>query len=94
MKDQLGTIPFFPFDIPITSQQWHALELGAISRLIAERGIPKIIFFRQLSMKLNRERLENGKAVHAGQLNLFATLMSWPKNRNRACCLKPCNAAI
>jgi len=76
MKEQLGTAPYFPFDIPIASTQWHSLELGSIAKLVTERGIPRIIFYRQISMKLNNEKPVGEKPVHAAQLNLFATLQN------------------
>lgn len=76
MKEQLGTAPYFPFDIPIVSKQWHSLELGTIAKLVADRGIPRIIFYRQISMKLNNVKPAGEKPVHAAQLNLFATLQN------------------
>lgn len=44
--------------------------------MIAERGIPQIVFFRQLALKLNRQNPNAARPVHAGQLNLYATLQS------------------
>lgn len=76
MKEKTGTTPYFPFDIPIDSQLWHSFDLGATSKLIAQRNIPKIIFYRQLSMKLNNKQSESHKPVQAAQLNLFATLQN------------------
>ena len=68
---------YFPHNIQISSHHWHSLGLGALSRLIAERGIPEIVFFRQLSLKLNRSRPEDSPTVHSGQLNLYATLQKF-----------------
>ncbi len=76
MKEQLGTAPYFPFHIPIASTQWHSLELGSIAKLVTDRGIPRIIFYRQIAMKLNNEKLAGQNPVHAAQLNLFATLQN------------------
>src|SRR6185369_12397380 len=74
MTEQSGTARYFPRSIQISAHSWRSLDLGALSRLIAERGIPSIIFYRQLALKLNRRRHEEAPPVHAGQLNLFATL--------------------
>ncbi len=76
MKEQLGTAPYFPFDIPIASTQWHSLELGSIAKLVTDRRIPRIIFYRQIAMKLNSDKLAGERPVHAAQLNLFATLQN------------------
>ena len=64
----------FPYSIQISAKHWRSLDLGALSRQIAERAIPSIIFYRQLAFKLNRQRKTGVNPVHAGQLNLFATL--------------------
>ncbi|MBI2354588.1 MAG: alpha-amylase [Deltaproteobacteria bacterium] len=66
---------YFPQAIQISVHHWRSLDLGALSRLIAERGIPPVIFYRQLAMKLNRRRPPGLPPVHAGQLNLYATLL-------------------
>ena len=65
---------YFPYSIQISAKHWRSLDLGALSRQIAERAIPSIIFYRQLAFKLNRQRKTGVNPVHAGQLNLFATL--------------------
>ncbi|HQB39797.1 MAG TPA: alpha-amylase family glycosyl hydrolase [Deltaproteobacteria bacterium] len=75
MTSRRGTQPYFPHNIQISSPCWRELELGKISRMVSERGIPEIIFFRQLALKLNRNRAVDTAPVHAGQLNLYATLL-------------------
>lgn len=73
-KQSSAAAPYFPHVIQITASHWSSLELGPLSRLIAERGIPAIIFFRQLALKLNRQRKPTDPPVHAGHLNMYATL--------------------
>ncbi len=72
---QPGTDVYFPYDIQISSHYWRSLELGAISASIKERGLPRILFFRQLAFKLNSIRPQESGFVHAGELNLYATLL-------------------
>ncbi|HEX9078073.1 MAG TPA: alpha-amylase family glycosyl hydrolase, partial [Desulfuromonadaceae bacterium] len=74
MTEQSSPASYFPRSIQISAQSWRSLDLGELSRSIAERGIPAIIFYRQLALKLNRRRPPGHAPVHAGQLNLFATL--------------------
>ncbi len=74
MTEKSSTPPYFPHDIQITGQHWRSLDLGTLSRTITERGIPDIIFYRQLALKLNRQRTSGQPTVHAGQLNLYVTL--------------------
>ncbi len=77
MTEQSSTASYFPRSIQISAQSWRSLDLEAPARLIAQRGIPPIIFYRQLALKLNRSRPSGRTApVHAGQLNLFATLQT------------------
>lgn len=75
MTKQPGSkAPYFPHVIQISARHWQSLELGTLSRLISERRIPAIIFYRQLALKLNRQHPPGAQAVHAGHLNLYATL--------------------
>ena len=74
MTDPSGTDSYFPYDIQISSHHWRSLGLGALSSGIKERGIPNILFFRQLALKLNSTRLPGATVVHAGELNLYASL--------------------
>jgi glycosidase len=74
MTDPSGTDPYFPYDIQISSHYWRSLGLGPLSNGIKERGIPQIQFFRQLAFKLNSSRLPGSAFVHAGELNLYASL--------------------
>lgn len=67
--------PYFPHSIQISAHHWHSLALGELSRRIAERGIPEVMFFRQLALKLNRGKQPDGKAVQAGHLVLYAALL-------------------
>jgi glycosidase len=69
-----GTDSYFPYDIQISSHHWRSLGLGPLSKGIKEHGIPKIQFFRQLALKLNGTRSPGSAVVHAGELNLFASL--------------------
>ena len=75
MTEQSSPASYFPRSIQISARSWRSLDLGGLSRRITELGIPPIIFYRQLALKLNQKR-PAGPAVpvHAGQLNLFATL--------------------
>lgn len=76
MTAQSGTDSYFPYDIQISSHYWHSLDLGPLSNGIKERGIPRIQFFRQLAFKLNNARLPGAPVVHAGELNLYASLQN------------------
>lgn len=69
-----GTGSYFLHDIQISSHHWRSLGLGALSSGITERGIPQIQFFRQLAFKLNASRPPGSPIVHAGELNLYASL--------------------
>ncbi|MFA7059914.1 MAG: alpha-amylase family glycosyl hydrolase [Pedobacter sp.] len=74
MTEECSTLLYFPHDIPISAHYWRSLDLGALSHTINKRGLPAIIFYRQLALKLNRQRTSEQPIVHAGQLNLFVTL--------------------
>ncbi|NTV49984.1 MAG: alpha-amylase [Geobacteraceae bacterium] len=74
MTDPSGTDSYFPHDIQISSHHWRALGLGPLSTGIKEHGIPQIQFFRQLALKLNSTRSSGSPVVHAGELNLYASL--------------------
>jgi glycosidase len=69
-----GTESYFPYDIQISSHHWQSLGLGQLSHGITERGIPRIQFFRQLAFKMNGARSAGAPVVHAGELNLYASL--------------------
>lgn len=75
MAYQSGTDVYFPYDIQISSHHWHSLDLGMLSHRIQSHGMPRILFFRQLALKLNSIRPEGADAVHAGELNLYATFL-------------------
>jgi glycosidase len=70
-----ATDSYFPYDIQITSHHWRSLGLGPLSSGIKERGIPQIQFFRQLALKLNSGHSPGAAVVHAGELNLYASLL-------------------
>jgi glycosidase len=74
MKTPSGTESYFPYDIQISFHHWRTLDLGTLSNGIKERGIPRIQFFRQLAFKLNSVRPPGSAVVHAGELNLYASL--------------------
>ncbi|MGB9081271.1 MAG: alpha-amylase, partial [Desulfuromonadaceae bacterium] len=74
MTDPSGTDSYFPHDIQISSHHWRSLGLGPLSNGIKARGIPQIQFFRQLALKLNSSRPHGSVVVHAGELNLYASL--------------------
>ena len=75
MTDQSIALAYFPRTIQISARYWRSLELGALSQLIAARGIPSIFFYRQLALKLNRGKGPDAPPVHAGHLVLYATLL-------------------
>jgi glycosidase len=76
MTSQSDTSSYFPYDIQISAQQWHALELGKLTAQLRQHGIPRIQFFRQLALKLNTRRPTGAAYVHAGELNLYASLLN------------------
>jgi glycosidase len=69
-----STESYFPYGIQISSHHWHHLGLGALSNGIRAHGIPPIQFFRQLALKLNNSHSAGSPVVHAGELNLYASL--------------------
>jgi glycosidase len=75
MTEHSSSASYFPHTIQIDAQHWRALDLGGLSRQLTERGIPDIIFFRQLALRINRRRPSDGAFVHAGHLNMYATLL-------------------
>ena len=74
MTTPSSTDSYFPHNIQISYHHWRSLGLGPLSSGIKERGIPQIQFFRQLALKLNRSRSSGSAFVHAGELNLYASL--------------------
>lgn len=76
MTKQSGKDVYFPYDIQISSELWQSLNLGLLSQRIKDHGIPRILFFRQLAFKLNNARASGADVVHAGQLNLYASLLN------------------
>ena len=74
MTDSSSTDCYFPHHIQISFHHWRSLGLGPLSSGIKERGIPQIQFFRQLALKLNSSRDPGSAFVHAGELNLYASL--------------------
>ncbi|MFZ2949987.1 MAG: alpha-amylase family glycosyl hydrolase, partial [Desulfuromonadaceae bacterium] len=74
MTDPSGADSYFPYDIQISFHHWRSLGLGPLSNGIKARGIPRIQFFRQLALKLNGTRPHGSAVVHAGELNLYASL--------------------
>ena len=75
MTENRNSVPYFPHTIQIDEKHWHSLHLGELSRQLLERSIPDIIFYRQLALRLNRRRPADSPPVHAGQLNMYATLL-------------------
>jgi glycosidase len=75
MTENSTSAPYFPHVIQIDAQHWRSLDLGELSRRISERSIPDIIFYRQLALRLNRRQSDQTLPVHAGQLNMYATLL-------------------
>ncbi len=69
-----GTDSYYHHDIQISSHHWRSLGLGPLSSGIKDRGLPQIQFFRQLALKLNSSRSPGSAIVHAGELNLYASL--------------------
>jgi glycosidase len=75
MTENSTMAPYFPHVIQIDAHHWRSLNLGELSRQISERSIPDIIFYRQLALRINRRRSASSPPVHAGQLNMYATLL-------------------
>ncbi|MBL0224394.1 MAG: alpha-amylase [Geobacteraceae bacterium] len=76
MTEDSSSPSYFSHIIQIDAQHWRSLDLGELSRLISERSIPDIIFYRQLALRMNRRRDDtNRPTIHAGQLNMYATLL-------------------
>ena len=75
MIEESTAAPYFFHTIQIDASHWRSLELAQLSRMISGRKIPDIIFYRQLALKMNRMRPDGSRTVHAGQLNMYATLL-------------------
>ncbi len=75
MTEDRTAAAYFPHIIPIQADQWRSLDLGPLSRQITERSIPDIIFYRQLALRMNRRNPAGAPTVHAGHLNMYATLL-------------------
>ncbi|MDA8428754.1 MAG: alpha-amylase family glycosyl hydrolase [Geobacteraceae bacterium] len=65
---------YFRHVIQISARQWHTLGLIKTSRLVDERRLPPVVFYRQLALSLNRARPATAPTVYASHLNLFAIL--------------------
>jgi len=76
MTGQKSSSDYFQHLIPISLKQWHSLGLGALSRTVAERRLPPIIFYRQLAFALNKVHPPGAPTVYAAHLNLFALLQT------------------
>ena len=76
MTGQVNFSNYFRHVIPISAQQWHSLGLKISSRLIGERRLPPVIFYRQLALSLNKTHQETAPTVYASHLNLFAILQT------------------
>ncbi|OGU00441.1 MAG: alpha-amylase [Geobacteraceae bacterium GWC2_48_7] len=67
---------YFPHVIQISAKAWNELDLGNISDRVTRHNLPAIIFYRQLAFNLNKRAVPGTPPVHAGQLNLYATLQN------------------
>ncbi|MDD5286177.1 MAG: alpha-amylase, partial [Desulfuromonadaceae bacterium] len=67
---------YFRHVIPISAREWRSLGLMKSSRLVDERRLPPILFYRQLALALNKAHQATAAAVSASQLNLFAILQT------------------
>ena len=67
---------YFPHVIQISAKAWNELDLGTISDRVIRHNLPTIIFYRQLAFNVNRNAVPGLPPVHAGQLNLYATLQN------------------
>lgn len=75
MTYQSGKDVYFPYEIQIPAHCWHSLDLHSVSWSIDKHGMPRILFFRQLAYGLNKQRPPGVAPVHAGELNLYASLL-------------------
>ena len=87
MTSSSATAPYFPYDIQISYPHWRSHGLGALALQIRQHRIPRIQFFRQLALKLNGSHPAGAAIVHAGELNLYASLLNALRLRNRCRCL-------
>jgi len=71
-----ASVRYFPHSIPISAEYWQILSLENASQAVRQKGIPEIVFFRQLALRLNRAKTTSAQPVHAAHLNLFATLQN------------------
>ena len=74
MTGRGGYSDYFRHVIPISARQWHILGLRISSRLIGERRLPPVVFYRHLALSLNSTRQASAPMVYATHLNLCAIL--------------------
>ncbi len=76
MTGRGNSFDYFRHVIPISAQQWHSFGLKKTSELISERRLPPIMFYRQLTLSLNKAHQATAPTVFASHLNLFAILQT------------------
>ena len=60
--------------IPLSARLWRSHGLIQASRLVDERRLPVVVFYRQLALSLNKTHPATAPAIYASHLNLFAIL--------------------
>ena len=75
MTELNSALAYFPRTIQISAHHWRSLELGALSQLVAARGMPGVMFYRQLALKLNRGKGPDAPSAQTGHLVLYAALL-------------------
>ena len=76
MNSQTGMDAYFPRVLQISRRQWQNLALNDLSRDASQHGLPPIVFYRELALRLNRSRPAGMSPVHASQLSLYAVLLT------------------
>ena len=76
MTERGGVSAYFGNIIPISARAWQTLGLKKTARLMNERRLPPVLFYRHLALSLNQSHPASSPPVSASHLNLFALLQT------------------
>ena len=65
---------YFPFSIQVNRAAWQSMGLGEVASAIRDKGLPTVMFYRELAMRISGRPGRRGLPVQAGMLNLYALL--------------------
>lgn len=65
---------YFPFSIQVNRAAWQSMGLAEVASNIRTKGLPTVMFYRDLAMRISARPGRSGLPVQAGMLNLYAIL--------------------